>query len=120
MIVALAVALIVASLGLTAAALGWAALDRPIRIGHLALAAAIEIALLVQTVVAVVRLVAGNRPESVPTFVAYLAGSLVILPLGVLWALEERTRWSSVVLAVAAVTLAVVVVRLNMVWNTRV
>jgi hypothetical protein len=37
----------------------------------------------------------------------------------VLWALEERTRWSSVVLAIAAVTVAVIVVRMDVVWDTR-
>jgi hypothetical protein len=119
MIGALVVGLIAASVALAVAALIWAALDRPIRLGHLVLGVAIELALVVQAVIAVVRVIGGNRPDSTATFVAYAIGSLLVLPLGVLWALEERTRWSSVVLAVAAVTVAVIVVRMDVVWDTR-
>jgi hypothetical protein len=118
-ILALSLVLIAGSLLLAVAALVWAAWDRPIRLGHLVAGAVVEVALLVQVVLAVARLLAGTRPSSVPTFVGYLLGSLVVLPLGVLWALEERTRWSSVVLAVAAVTLALIVVRMNVVWDAR-
>jgi hypothetical protein len=116
---ALVVGLVIGNLGLMSAALLWAALDRPVRLGHLAAGAVLELALIVQGVVAGVRLIGGNRPDSVPTFVGYLLGSLVVLPLGVLWALEERTRWSSVVLAIAALTVAVIVIRMDVVWDTR-
>lgn len=109
--------LVAGALGLAVAALVWAALDRPVRLGHLVAAAAVELVLLVQGVIAVGRVVAGTRPASTATFVAYAVGSLVVLPLGVLWALEERTRWSSVVLAIAAVTVAVIVLRMGSVWN---
>jgi hypothetical protein len=118
-ILALVVVLIVGALGLAVASLVWAALDRPVRLGHLVASAVIEVLLIAQGVVAVVRVIGGTRPASVPTFLAYAVGSLVVLPLGVLWALEERTRWSSVVLAIAAVTVSVMVLRMNIVWNTR-
>ncbi|HSP38403.1 MAG TPA: hypothetical protein VLR26_11680 [Frankiaceae bacterium] len=113
------VVLIVSALGLAVGSLIWAALDRPVRLGHLVAGAAVEILLLVQGVIAVIRVIGGTRPASVPTFLAYAAGSLLVLPIAVMWALEERTRWSSVVLAVAAATLAVIVLRMNIVWNTR-
>jgi hypothetical protein len=116
----LSVVLIAGALGLAVAALVWAALDRPVRLGHLVVAAAVEVVLLAQGVIAVGKIVGGNRPASVATFVAYAVGSLAVLPIGVLWALEERTRWSSVVLAIAAVTVAVIVVRMDVVWDTRV
>ncbi len=117
MIPALVVALGLGCAVLAAWALLWAALDRPVRLGHLVLGGALEALLLVQAVVAAVKLIGGTRPGSTVTFVAYLVGSLLVLPLGVLWALEERTRWSSVVLAIAGVTVAVMVVRMNSVWD---
>lgn len=119
MIGPLAVVLGLAAVAVAVAALIWAGLDRPVRLGHVAGAALVEVGLLVQAVIAVARLIGGTRPSSVATFVGYLAGSLVILPVGTLWALEERTRWSSVVLAVAGVTVALVEVRMSIVWNAR-
>jgi hypothetical protein len=115
----LAVVLGLAAVAVAVAALIWAGLDRPVRLGHVAGAALVEVGLLVQAVIGVARLIGGTRPSSVATFVGYLAGSLVILPVGTLWALEERTRWSSVVLAVAGVTVALVEVRMSIVWNAR-
>jgi len=115
----LTAALLLGALGLAVAALVWAALDRPVRLGHLVAGAAVEVVLLVQAIIAIGKIAGGNRPASVATFVAYAVGSLVVLPLGVLWALEERTRWSAVVLAIAAVTVAVIVVRMDVVWDTR-
>jgi hypothetical protein len=119
MTAALVVAIVIGTLGLAASALLWAALDRPVRLGHVVAGAVLELLVIVQALLAVARLVGGNRPSAVPTFVGYLLGSLVVLPLGVLWALEERTRWSSVVLGIAAVTVTVIVVRMNVVWDTR-
>lgn len=118
MIGALVVALVVGALVLAGAALLWAALDRPVRMGHVIGAAAVEAVLAVQSVIAVVRVIGGTRPASTVTFVAYAVGSLFVLPLGVLWALEERTRWSSVVLAIAAFTVAVIVFRMGAVWDS--
>jgi len=118
-IAALEVALLIGACALAVGSLVWAALDRPVRLGHLAVAAAVEALLLVQGIVATVRIVGGTRPASVPTFLAYAAGGLFVLPIGVLWALEERTRWSSVVLAVAAFTVAVIVLRMHVVWDER-
>lgn len=119
MIPALVVALTVGTAALAGWALLWAALDRPVRMGHLVLGAVLEALLVIQAIVAAVRLIAGTRPESTGTFVGYLIGSLLVLPLGVLWALEERTRWSSVVLAIAGLTAVIIVLRMNAVWDTR-
>lgn len=119
MIGVLEVALLVGALGLAVGAIAWAALDRPVRLGHLAVAAVVELLLVVQGVIAIGKIIGGNRPASVATFVAYAVGALVVLPLGILWALEERTRWSSAVLAVAAFTVAVIVLRMHVVWDDR-
>jgi hypothetical protein len=116
---ALEVALLVGALGLAVGALIWSALDRPVRLGHLGVAAVVELLLVVQGAIAIAKIIGGNRPASVVTFVAYAVGALVVLPLGVLWAIEERTRWSSAVLAVAAFTVAVIVLRMHVVWDDR-
>ena len=63
-------------------------------------------------------MVTGDGPEgSAVLFVSYLATVVFVLPLAVWWALSERDRWSSVVVAVAAFTVAAMVLRLWDVWR---
>lgn len=83
-----------------------------ITIGGLAV---VELALLVQLVVAIV-LLQSHQVAQFWTFVGYLAASLIVLPIGAVWALAERTRWGSVVLAVACLVVPVLVLRLNQLW----
>ena len=59
----------------------------------------------------------GNGPDDAVTFWGYLATALVLLPVAAAWAFAERTRWSSVVLLVAALTVVVMQWRLVQVWN---
>lgn len=117
MIDVLATALIVASLVLAAWAAGTALRNRRIGRAHLVGIGVVEAVLLVQVAVAVVALIGGERPESLATFIGYLAASLLVLPVGAVFALTERGRWSGGVLAVAGCTLAVVVVRLQDIWG---
>ncbi|MEY7971644.1 hypothetical protein AB8O38_06530 [Saccharomonospora xinjiangensis] len=79
--------------------------------------AGVEVLLLVQVVIAVVLLFSGQRPGSMITFLAYLVGVLLVLPLGVVWALAERTRSSTAVLGVACVTVPVLILRMYQVWE---
>ncbi|GAA4891908.1 hypothetical protein [Actinomycetospora straminea] len=74
---------------------------------------------LVQAVVVVVALaVAGGRTAgAVVEIVGYLVASLIVLPIGAALAQSERTRYGSVVLAVAGVTLAVLSLRTGQVWT---
>lgn len=118
MIDSLALAVVVASLLLGVVALVLAGLDRPPPRPLLVALAALEALVVVQVVVAAVRLVTGDRPDSVASFVGYLLVVLIVLPLGVLWSLEERTRWSTVVLAVACLTVAAMTGRLLAIWST--
>lgn len=84
-------------------------------LGALAL---VELLLIAQLVVALVSPGLGNPPlGSVPLFYVYLISGLVIPPLAVFWALIERTRWSTVVLGVAAFAIAVMVVRMAQIWT---
>lgn len=118
MVSSLTAALIVLSLLLALWALVAAALDRPPGRAHLLGLAALEVLLVVQVVLALVRLALGERPDSLGAFVGYCAVVVFVLPLGLLWSLEERTRWSTVVLAAACLTAAVMVLRLQQIWAT--
>ena len=86
--------------------------DRPpgrVTLGVTGLAALVT---LVQTLVAGYDLVQGRRPPELATYVGYLLGIVVVLPLAGAWALAERTRWSGVVVAVGGFTVAVMTARL--------
>lgn len=77
----------------------------------------VEVLLLAQLVIALISPALGNHPVgSVPLFYVYLISALLIPPLAVFWALIERTRWSTVVLGVAAFAIAVMVVRMQQIW----
>jgi len=77
----------------------------------------VEVLLLAQLVVALISPALGNHPlGSVPLFYVYLVSALLIPPLAVFWGLVERTRWSTVVLGVAAFAIAVMVVRMAQIW----
>ena len=82
--------------------------------------AAVEALLLVQVVVALAAPAFGNEPTgSVLEFVVYLIGA-ILLPLGAgFWALIERNRWSTVVLGVAALGVAVMVYRMFQIWTVQ-
>ena len=78
----------------------------------------VELLLLAQLVLALIAPGLGNHPVgSVPLFYVYLISGLLIPPLAVFWALIERTRWSTVVLGVAAFAIAVMVVRMAQIWT---
>ena len=77
----------------------------------------VELLLIGQLVAALIAPGLGNHPVgSVPLFYVYLVSALLIPPLAVFWALIERTRWSTVVLGVAAFAIAVMVVRMGQIW----
>jgi hypothetical protein len=79
--------------------------------------AAVEALLVAQTVIAIVAPFVGNSPTGNPwEFWIYLVSALLIPPLAVAWALIDRTRWSTVVLGVAALAIAVMVWRMNEIW----
>lgn len=77
----------------------------------------VEVALLVQVVIALVQLFGGTTPAEPVTFVAYSIGVLLALPLGFYLAREERSRWGSLCLCFTAVVVAVMVLRLLQLWQ---
>lgn len=76
----------------------------------------LEALLVVQVVVAAVRLATGRAPDELATFIGYLAASLVILPVGWFWAWSEKNRSATGVVAVACLVIPVLVLRMKQVW----
>lgn len=84
---------------------------------HVIGAGIVELLLLIQVIVAVVLLAVEGAPDEFGVFIAYLVVSLLVLPLGLFWALAEKSRWGTAVLLVAALSVPVIVVRLQQLWQ---
>ena len=63
--------------------------------------ALLEIGLVAQLVIGLVRLGGDHEGVNVAAYVGYLVGGLVILPAGFVWSVGERTRAGTGVLLVA-------------------
>jgi hypothetical protein len=84
-------------------------------------AALVELFLVAQLVISIVSPLAGNSPTgSLVEFYLYLIAALVIPLLAGFWALVERDRWSTVVLGIACLAIAVMVVRMNIIWTVQI
>ncbi len=80
-------------------------------------AALVELLLIAQLVVAIIAPAVGNPPSgNLLEFYVYLVSALVLVPLAVFWALVERNRWSTVVLGVGNLAVAVMVYRMFQIW----
>jgi len=79
--------------------------------------ALVEILLIVQVVIAIVAPLAGNPPTgSLLEFWVYLVSAVLIPPAAVVWALVERNRWSTAILGVACLAIAVMLYRMGQIW----
>ena len=80
----------------------------------------VEVLLLAQVVIAIAAPAVGNPPTgNLGEFWVYLGTACLIPPAAIVWALTERTRWSTVVLGVAALAIAVMTDRKNQIWNVQ-
>jgi hypothetical protein len=113
----LVVAITVVAVALALLGLASTLARRRIGLLHLGVAAVLELLLLVQAVLAVVRMAGGRTPPETATFSGYLAGIVLVPVAGSLWARTERTRWAGTVMAVAAAVVAVMVWRLLQLWE---
>lgn len=78
----------------------------------------VEVLLIAQLVIAIVAPAVGNPPTgSIIEFYAYLISALIIPPAAGFWALIERSRWSTVVLGIAGLAIAVMVYRMEQIWH---
>jgi len=86
-------------------------------VGSLAL---VELLLIAQVVVGIVAPLSGNPPSgSLLEFWVYLVSAVLLPPAAVLWALLERSRWSTVIMGVAALSVAVMVWRMQVIWTVQ-
>lgn len=81
---------------------------------------AIEVGLLVQLVWGIVRVIDDHRGVDVATYLGYLVGALVLLPVGFLWSASEKNRGGTAVLLVAVVVMPVLLLRLHDIWSVHV
>lgn len=95
-----------------------AVINKPPGKAQLIFAAVLELAVLGQSVIALARLLLGYRPAEPATTIGYLIGIVVLVPLAWFWANNERTRFSGVVLAAAALAVLVMTLRLVDLWTT--
>ncbi|WP_438353348.1 hypothetical protein [Microbacterium sp. CJ88] len=87
-------------------------------VGALAL---LELYLVVQVVVSIAAPLIGNPPSgSLLEFWVYLVSAVLLPPAGVFWALLERSRWSTVIMGIAGLAVAVMVWRMETIWSIQV
>ncbi|MCU1417733.1 MAG: hypothetical protein JWP32_1907 [Schumannella sp.] len=104
--------------GLLCVVLGLAG-RRPADVSILSLVV-VEVLVLAQIVIALIAPAVGNRPTGNPAeFWVYLITAAIIPPLAVLWALTDRGRWSTVVLGVGALAVAVMAYRMHQIWTVQ-
>ncbi|WP_309713749.1 hypothetical protein [Pseudolysinimonas sp.] len=82
--------------------------------------ALVEVLLLVQVVISLVAPAVGNHPTgNLAEFWVYLATACLMPPAAIAWALTDRSRWSTVVLGVGALAIAVMAYRMNQIWTVQ-
>ena len=79
----------------------------------------LEVGLVVQLVLGLVQVFGDHGSLNVAAYVGYLVGALLVLPIGFVWSLGERTRSGTGVLLVAVVTVPVLFLRLHQLWSYR-
>lgn len=83
----------------------------------LSLAAVVQLGLVIQLAVSLSLVFGGARAKNdTVEFFAYLIVALMIPAGAAFWALVERTRWSTMVLAVSAATAAIMLARMQQIW----
>jgi hypothetical protein len=82
--------------------------------------ALVELLLLGQLGIAIVSPLLGNSPTgNIVEFYIYLIAALLLPLLAGFWALVERDRWSTVILGVACLAVAIMAVRMNIIWTVQ-
>ncbi|HEV7565667.1 MAG: hypothetical protein QOD05_849 [Microbacteriaceae bacterium] len=79
--------------------------------------AVVELLLIAQLVVAIVAAPFGNQPTgSLAEFYIYLISAVILPVAGGFWALIEHSRWSTVILGVVCLAVAVMLYRMSQIW----
>ncbi|NDL58102.1 hypothetical protein [Phytoactinopolyspora mesophila] len=109
--------IVVAALGFAGWALVAAVINRNPRELFVIGAAVVELLLLIQAVVAIIIMIMGNGPDETALFISYLVFVLLLMPIGLFWALAEKSRWGTAVLVFVALVVAALMVRLQDIWD---
>lgn len=80
-------------------------------------AAGVEVVTVAQSIIAAAKIIAGFRPMELATTIGYLIGIVILIPIAWFWANVERNRFSGIVLAVAALAVLAMTLRLLMLWT---
>ena len=78
--------------------------------------AVVEVGLILNMVLGIVRLTSEPNDVAAWEYIAYLVGALLIIPAGVVWSLGERTRGGTAVLLAAALLVPFMFLRLSDIW----
>ncbi|TFC50157.1 hypothetical protein E3T24_13345 [Cryobacterium sp. TmT2-59] len=82
--------------------------------------ALVELLLIAQLVVAIVAPFTGNNASgSVLEFYTYLISAILVPVAAVVWALIERSRWSTVIVGASCLAVAVMVYRMWQIWTVQ-
>jgi len=81
--------------------------------------AVVELGLVVQLVIGLMRVFGDHGDLNVAAYVGYLVGSLLVLPVAFLWSVGERTRSGTAVLLVGVIAVAFLFLRLQQLWSYR-
>jgi hypothetical protein len=117
--VATAIVIVAIAVGLACVVLGFAGrIPSDYTLGATAI---VEVLLLVQLVMSIVAPLTGNSPTgSLAEYWVYLISALLIPPAAAMWALVDRSKWSTVILGVASLAVAVMVYRMTQIWFVQV
>lgn len=78
----------------------------------------VEGLLLVQLAVTIALVSTGAEAEGdTVEFFGYILTALIVPPAAVGWAVIERTRWSTLVIGISGLTVAVMLVRMWQIWS---
>lgn len=79
----------------------------------------LEVGLVAELVIGLVRVFGDHGGLNVAAYVGYLVGALLVLPIAFVWSAGERTRSGTGVLLVGVLTVPVLFLRLHDLWRYR-
>jgi hypothetical protein len=91
--------------------------NKPPGKAQLLYAAGLEAITVIQSLIAGAKLISGFRPVELATTIGYVIGIVILIPVAWFWANVERSRFSGVVLAVAALGVLAMTLRLLVLWT---
>jgi len=105
-------------LGSAGVALLLGILQRPPSWWSVGTAIAVEAALIIQLVWSIVLVSSGQAAVGdTLEYFGYIITALLVPPAAVIWAIYERTKWSTLVIGLSSLTVAIMVVRMWQIWS---